>query len=135
MERFLDSEEANFEYLLLTRTEYRNCLVEEDEIFYLNSMYDIKSVTFDGNNVHIIAVNDTKETGLLDVIKKIAGASGHTNQQLPKPLQQLMAMLFMAPSPFQLVCTRNAEPFHFQPVYNFETPQYSEITTPPPQFS
>lgn len=135
MERFLESEEANFETLLLTKTEYRNCLVEEDEIFYMNSMYDIKSLIVDGDKVHIIAVNDTNETGILDIIKKIAGASGHNNQQLPKPLQQLMTLLFMAPSPLQLNCSRNAEPFHFQPLYNFETLQYSEITTPPPQFS
>lgn len=135
MEHMLEEEETNFESLILTRTEYRNCLVEEDEIFYRNSMYDIKSVTEEGDKLHILAVNDTKETGLLDIIKKIAGASGHSGQQLPKPLQQLMAMIFVLPVPPDFNCDRIAEPLHFHTICQFESLKFSEITTPPPRFS
>ena len=117
--------------LTLTVSDFKKSKISSNEICFKGKMYDIESVSISGDEVKLLAINDTKEE---KIIEKDNELSKNTNGQskLPGQLLKLISMVYICPvSNYRfLVPEQNNHFLLSQETLAFYKP---EITTPPPK--
>ena len=87
----------HFQKLTLSLNDFQKYKINDHEVSIAGEMYDFKSVNITGNKVEFIAIRDTKEEGILKLIKKTIGFNKAKDQKFPNHLLVLLNMVYLTP--------------------------------------
>lgn len=120
------------EILCLSRSEFMENRVGNDELSLGGQMYDIRSVHFEGNEAHIEAFRDVEEENVLHTIRKMLHIDKKNRPIQPQVWHKWLALTFVMP-----------EALHVTPVLYQTLPYadvwsrmglvFGEIPVPPPR--
>lgn len=91
------SHDSKFEKLILTADQYRLSKINEKELRFEGQLFDIKSISFHGRLVEVIAYNDRKEEGLISSIDNFFGNSSQNKKKIPVQVLKLLVSLYTIP--------------------------------------
>ncbi len=75
MQHLLNDEEADFENIILSISDYQNSKVKKDEIAVNGNMYDVKSSEIIGDSINLLVINDKKEKKIVERINDFTNNS------------------------------------------------------------
>ena len=126
----MGKEETTFEPLTISRSNYKKCLVEKNEIFYLGKMYDIKTRIFSGDSVDMMVIQDVEEGKILKKLNKLLS---HTQEKMPDTILLLLSLnylpLFSLNSNIVFTCSTQKQ-FQFSEALIM---CISDVLSPPPK--
>ena len=94
MLKALEGNDERIERLVLTKEVYRAAKVNHFEICMEGKMYDIKSVSMQGDTVELLAIHDKDEENILEDIRKLICHSSDKQLPYPKLLNNLLTMYY-----------------------------------------
>jgi hypothetical protein len=103
------------------------------EFFMDGKMYDVKSISVDGNKVHLLVIHDTKEENVLSIIKTLINKTTSSKNPLSIQLNLLLSMVYLEDrTDFDFTPSANLLPA-FQLYSEKLISAESEILSPPPR--
>lgn len=107
---------------------------EDEEIEWLDDMYDVAKVEFQINQVVVFALRDEAETNLIAFFEKVVSLASKDHRSPPAPLMQYMSLIFTLPAdllPQDLAPSLTKQ--HFTQYNRHLLPVDREIHSPPPR--
>lgn len=95
MRQSLTNDKTRFQKIVLSFNDYKKCKINPDEITVKNKMYDVKSITFSGNNVELLVLNDVKEENILKKIQDYVANTKLPNGDFLNNLKQLLSLSYL----------------------------------------
>lgn len=133
--KLLDEDQANFSEIQISKIDFEKSKIDDNEFYFKNELYDIKSIIKKGNDYKIIAIRDSEETNLLERFKKIFDGNKNQKNKTPDSLAKLLSLVFVMPK-------SNFLTFHKimkENIYNTTTENTVDkalsVPTPPPLFA
>ena len=130
----VNSNEASFEKLILSLSEYRNSRINSRELYVKGNLYDVKSVNITGDMVELLVINDVKEKILLKAIKDFLNQSNQSKKELPDQLQKFLSLNYLAANQGRIIYIPSYGSNIIHPpdpdIYTFQ----SDIPSPPPKY-
>src|SRR4051812_37052272 len=83
--------------LKLTISEFNEALVEDEELQFDGSMYDVARISIHGDSVYVYCLRDEKEGDLLTFISDVVSSPLKNQRSLPKPIVQFLTLVFLLP--------------------------------------
>ena len=131
--QLLLSHETKFEKLILTTDQYKLSKINDKELRFDGQLFDIKSISFHGPFVEVIAYKDKKEEGLISSIENFFGTSSENKKEIPVQVLKLMVSLYTIPKnvvKFSRIFSTGE--------YRIETPAFyhsfkNDVFSPPPE--
>lgn len=133
--KLLEEDNANFCEINISKTDFEKSKINEDEFYYKNDLYDIKSIINKGGDYKIIAIKDGEETNILERFKKIFVENKNQKNKTSDSLLKILSFVFVLPKSNAVVIYKIA----IENIYNTTTekPVNKELSvaTPPPLYS
>jgi len=127
--------ETKFEKLILTTDQYRLSKINERELRFEGQLFDVKSISFHGRFVEVIAFNDTKEEGLISSIENFFGTSSHNKKEIPVQVLKLMVSPYIIPKNvinFSQIASSGLYQLSFTAIYHSIA---DDVFSPPPELT
>jgi hypothetical protein len=119
--------------LTLTRTEFEEALVEEDEVKVKGKMYDIARIQAEGDVITIYGLHDEKEDNLFALLREIIGKPIKDRSAMPSQVIQFLSLNFILSST-SFVFWNDAVPITNISGYSFSSGiRLPEKLDPPPR--
>jgi hypothetical protein len=121
------------ETMILSLKYYNSSMRHGSEITYEGQLYDIKSLSIDGEVVTLKVFHDIAEETILKKIKDFFNSHGRTSGKVPKYVQKLLVAKYVTPTQdiFLEPVYRSATYFSFL-LLKFEAAAL-DIPSPPPK--
>lgn len=87
-----------FEKLTLSRQQYEDAQVEEDEIEFNGRMYDVARIQLVGDQVVVFGLHDEAEDNLISFLHETLKNAAGDRQEVPAQVFQFMTLSFISPS-------------------------------------
>ncbi len=133
MTKKLNDCETAFEEITITLKPNETFKDPGKEFSMDGKMYDVKSISFEGNKVHLLVIHDTEEESVLSIIKNLINNNDSSKNPFSSQLNLLLSMVY-----FQEITD-----FDFSPSEKIlpDFPSYTEssfstdaeILSPPPK--
>lgn len=127
------SSSTQFETLVLSAEEYRNALVEEDELLKDGKRYDIKQVRKSGQFIYVTLIRDTQEESVLKLLTNLIRQGKRSDKPAPDFANELASLSYMksaSPLPAYTIPVSDCVFLSFSEAL---TEQYIGFTAPPPK--
>ena len=95
--KLLEEDNAHFSEINITENEFEKSKIDDEEFYFRDELYDIKSIIKKGNSYKIIAIRDSEETNILERLKKIFDGNKNQKNKTPDSLAKLLSLVFVAP--------------------------------------
>lgn len=95
--KLLEEDNTHFSEIQISKTDFEKSKFDENEFYFRNELYDIKSITKQGSNYKIIAIKDSEETNILERFKKIFDGTKNQKNKTPDSLVKLLSLVFVVP--------------------------------------
>ena len=96
-------------------------------------MYDVKSISVDGNKVHLLVIHDTEEESILSLINNLINNTSSSKNPLSVQLDLLLSMIYLQELvDFDFTNAENILP-SFQLYIKKSFSADTEILSPPPR--
>jgi hypothetical protein len=135
MKRTIALENTESEQFTLSGAEFQKCRTADNEISIDGRLYDLKSWSYEGNKVIVIAIRDSVEEGILSNAKNAMKACDLGGNRVLEKLTTFLSLDFVSPSSVEFKAD-------LYPLLNiisqFKSLIHSgvfDILTPPPQVS
>jgi len=133
--KILEEENANFSEFQISKTNFEKLKIDDDEFYYRNELYDIKSIIKKGSDYKIIAIRDSEETNILERFKKIFDENKNQKNKTSDSLAKLLSLVFVLPKSesviFYKIYRKN---IHISPAENIIAKTLA-VPTPPPLYT
>lgn len=101
---------SGFQKLHMTVSEFKKAKINSFEIYYKGRMYDYKSVVIKSDSVEILAIHDTKEEGILEIIKELSENTSNSDSEYPHQLLKLLSLIYIGTEAVQpSILTENSK--------------------------
>lgn len=90
----LNSGETVFEEITITLKANETFKDPGNEFSIDGKMYDVKSISFEGNKVHLIVIHDTEEESVLTIIKNLINNTNSSKNPFSSQLNLLLSMVY-----------------------------------------
>jgi hypothetical protein len=133
MKQSLNSDQTQFEKIILTLCDYQKCRINAGEIIIKNKLYDVKSVSISGTRVQLLLLNDPREETLLVKIAEFANNTRQTDNSLFNNLKHLLSLNYLPQEGFSsfFIYPSSFDKFILFNLNYIST--FPEILTPPPR--
>jgi hypothetical protein len=91
----LESSSATYEVLRMPTIQYKESLIEENEICFNGKMYDIKSVRILSDSIELIAINDVYEEKILEQIKGFIKRLNNSHSEIPVHFKRILLISYI----------------------------------------
>jgi hypothetical protein len=135
MKRVLESEKSHLQHFTLSMNEFLNSKLSGEEILIKGRMYDMKSYSFHGNTVIIVAMHDNAEELILKAIKKALKAGDRQDNGLLVKIVKLLTLDYSIPYSFQIPALLHRMQNLFLIFSEIIDSRIPDILTPPPRFA
>jgi len=95
--KLLEEDNAHFSEIEISKTDFEKSKIDENEFYFKNELYDIKSITKKGSRYKIIAIKDSEETNILVRFKKVFDGNKNSKNKRPDSLVKLLSLVFVDP--------------------------------------
>ena len=95
--KLLEEDNTHFSEIQISKTDFEKSKIDENEFYFRNELYDIKSITKQGRNYKIIAIKDSEETNILERFKKVFDGTKNQKNKTPDSLVKLLSLVFVVP--------------------------------------
>ena len=95
--KLLEEDNTHFSEIQISKTDFEKSKIDDDEFYFRNELYDIKSITKQGRNYNIIAIKDSEETNILERFKKVFDGTKNQKNKTPDSLVKLLSLVFVVP--------------------------------------
>ena len=133
--KLLEEDSAHFSEINITAKEFEKSKIDDEEFYFRNELYDIKSIIKKGNNYKIIAIRDSEETNILERFKKIFEGNKNQKNKSSDSLAKLLSLVFVLPKSesviFYKIYRKN---IHISPAENIIAKTLA-VPTPPPLYT
>ena len=133
--KLLEEDNASFSEIQISKTEFEKSKIDDDEFYFKNELYDIKSINKNGSIYKILAIRDSEETNILEKFKKIFDSNKNQKNKTPDTLVKLLSLLFVLPNSTSVVFYKLIK----ENIYNYTTQNTVDkalsVPTPPPLYS
>ncbi len=133
MKKVLEDRETSFEHISLSLQDFNHSGFNGQELMFCGKMYDIKAVTYTGNRVELLAVNDLKEKGILDQISHTINHQRNSRKEMPDNAIQFMGLLYDFPGHDNLFTLSVIHKITYQTCCISCLSRSTDITSPPPE--
>jgi hypothetical protein len=123
------------EHFVFHKNTFRQRLKRGSEFEIQDKRYDIVFVKYEADSVHIEAVNDIREKGIIHYIGKLLHAENKNSNTAPK-IRNTFFSNFNAPLPQEVVITPHVKVTQEQsfPIICSPLDVYTPVKTPPPRY-
>jgi hypothetical protein len=90
MNEHISKSSTGARHLALGIIDFKSCITGRNEIFHDGKLFDILSVEFNSDSVHLIAINDVKEENILKTIKVLFTENSLDPKKSTEALLQLL---------------------------------------------
>ena len=131
----IEKKESGFLKLNLTVAEYQHSKINAHEISLNGDMYDVKSITYTGDKLELLVIQDLKEQSIVEKIRNSGGRKNHRSKR-----QRLLVMkrllLFSPPPPAvqQLCLAAVKQKITITWLWEIFISHKSDIPSPPPRW-
>lgn len=122
------------EALSLSFNEFQKAKIDDGEMLLNGKMYDIKSVTIEGEAVTLLAFNDTKEENVLEKIKQYINRK-LPNDEVPLQLVKFFSLVFLTPVHNHIVLFDQLNNHNFTYYSAIITSRSVDTFSPPPEIA
>ncbi len=133
--KLLEEDNTHFSEIQISKTDFEKSKIDENEFYFRNELYDIKSITKQGRNYKIIAIKDSEETNILERFKKVFDGTKNQKNKTPDSLVKLLSLVFVVPksdpSIFLKITIKNN---YISTIENTKDKAIA-VPTPPPLYS
>ena len=133
--KILEEENANFSEIQISKTNFEKLKIDDDEFYYRNELYDIKSIIKKGSDYKIIAIRDSEETNILERFKKIFDENKNQKNKTPDSLVKLLSLVFVMPKSNAVAFYKIAKENIYITTTEKTVNKELSVATPPPLYS
>jgi hypothetical protein len=135
MERILENEKTHLQNFTLSMNEFLSSRLSGKEILIKGRMYDLKSYSFHGNTVKIVAMHDKAEERILSAIKIALKTENHHDSGMLVRIVKLISLDYTFPSALRMTFLYH-DLQKLLPVYcEIIDSRIPDILTPPPRIA
>ena len=134
MQQLIYTKNSTHYTFVLSKNEFEENSINENEILLNGSLYDIISLKITGDKIEIVAFHDEEEEIVLLSIKAAIDNNSGENKSLPNPITRMITMIFISPDIFYspvLTITKQLSYIDFSIAVSTVK---SETASPPPWF-
>ena len=95
--KLLEEDDAHLSEIQISKIDFEKSKIDDDEFYFRNELYDIKSITKQGRNYKIIAIKDSEERNILERFKKVFDGSKNQKNKTSDSLVKLLSLVFVVP--------------------------------------
>jgi hypothetical protein len=133
MNALFEDDETDYVKMILSLDDYLKSKVHSKEIRVQGEMYDVKSVTYSGNQVELMVIHDKHEGNILKRIKKLLSHSNEQKSNTTDHVLQLTGFYYTLPPSKDAPEPRQTGVNEFISFNSSFTSFISELNTPPPE--
>lgn len=135
MEEELNNPNAKFETICMSRSDFEKGRKNSFEVQWQGKMYDVKQIVFDGEEVSMLALHDTKEESLMHEIEKLFCHAKDKGHVLPDLLLKISSLTYLSSFvQMEYSATQNLileYKFYPSPASDLIS---QDVSSPPPEF-
>jgi len=132
--KLLEEDNAHFSEINITENEFEQSKIDDEEFYFRDELYDIKSIIKKGNSYKIIAIRDCEETNIIERLKKIFDGNKNQKNKTPDSLAKLLSLVFVVPKSESAICYKSS----LKNTYSFSSENAIHkaipVPTPPPLY-
>ena len=133
--KILEEENANFSEIQISKMDFEKLKIDDDEFYYRNELYDIKSIIKKGSDYKIIAIRDSEETNILERFKKIFDGNKNQKNKTPDSLVKLLSLVFVMSKSNAVAFYKIAKENIYKSTTEKTVNKEHSVATPPPLYS
>lgn len=133
--QLLEEDNANLSEIQISKTDFEKSKIADDEFYYKNDLYDIKTIIIKGSDYKIIAIRDGEETNILKRFKKIFDESKNQRNKKPDSFVKLLSLVFVLPKSNAVVFYKIAKENIYSTTTENTVNKERSVATPPPLYS
>lgn len=133
--KLLEEDNAHFSEIQISKYEFEKSKIGDDEFYFRNELYDIKSIIKKGSDYKIIAIRDREEINILERFKKIFDGNKNKNNKTPDDLVKLLSLVFVLPEAESAIFYKIMNEKHCSYTIESTIDKILAVPTPPPLYS
>ena len=133
--KLLEEDNTHFSEIQISKTDFEKSKIDENEFYFRNELYDIKSITKQGRNYKIIAIKDSEETNILERFKKVFDGTKNQKNKTPDSLVKLLSLVFVVPKSDPSIFLKITIQNNYISTIENTKDKAIAVPTPPPLYS
>jgi hypothetical protein len=133
--KLLEEDNAHFSEIEISKTDFEKAKIDENEFYFKNELYDIKSITKKGSRYKIIAIKDSEETNILERFKKVFEGNKNPKNKTSDFLVKLLSLVFVVPKSDPTIFFKLTIKNSYITITENTKDKAIAVPTPPPLYS